>query len=66
MLEHDVDSRPVRVEGGYQPQARSQQDQDQRGYQPQASKPVNIQNLKPPKGGSAIQPPKTDSSKPTR
>lgn len=30
---------------------------EQRGYQPQADRPLNPQELKPPKGGSAIEPP---------
>jgi hypothetical protein len=46
---------------GYQPQAvhgeqRKAVDREQRGYRPQGT-PVNPQDLKPPKGGSAIQPP---------
>ncbi len=33
------------------------------GYQPQASMPIDLKNLKLPKGGSAIQPPKAPSEK---
>jgi len=35
----------------------------ERGYQPQSATPIDPQNLKPPTGGSAIQPPKTPSEK---
>ena len=34
------------------------------GYQPRAQGPVRRENLKPPKGGSAVEPPKTKDSAP--
>jgi len=37
---------------GYRPRG-------QRGYQPQSSRPLDPMKLKPPTGGSAVQPPKS-------
>ena len=49
-----------KTERGYQPRPGTMVD---KGYQPQAATPVDPQNIKPPTGGSAIQPPKTPSEK---
>ena len=40
---------------GYQPLDR--------GYQPKVSAPIDLKNVKLPKGGSAIQPPQAPSEK---
>jgi len=39
---------------GYRPRG-------QRGYQPESSQPLDPMKLKPPTGGSAVQPPKSGS-----
>lgn len=51
-----------KANGGYQPKANP----NDRGYQPSTDKPVNVGNLKPPSGDSAIQPPKSNSSSPNK
>jgi len=43
-------SHPNQYRGGYRPRG-------QYGYQPHAEAPINPKALKPPQGGSAVQPP---------
>ena len=47
------------VEKGFQPQP----DKVEGGYQPRAEAPVDPASLKPPQGGTAIEPPKAAASK---
>jgi len=49
------------VQRGYQPQPVGQEGL---GYQPVAGGPVNPADLKPPKGGTAIEPPQQSSQQP--
>lgn len=48
------------VDAGYQPEV---QELERRGYQPQVSRPLKLEELKPPKGGSAIQRPNSSAPK---
>jgi hypothetical protein len=50
--------KTVPITEGYQPK-----DREERGYQPQANAPLDPKVLKPPTGGTAIQPPKTPKDK---
>jgi len=50
------DNRGGPVSGGCRTQ---QSNLDKRGYQPQSTAPLIPQALKPPSGGSSIQPPKS-------
>ena len=51
-------SRPAVLQEGYQPKAEQT---ERRGYQPQASG-LKPEQLKPPRGDTAIQPPKAPAA----
>lgn len=44
---------------GYRPRG-------QRGYQPQSNTPINPANIKPPTGGSSVQPPRDNGNSSSR
>ncbi|MCI0674572.1 MAG: hypothetical protein L0Y42_02215 [Phycisphaerales bacterium] len=60
---------PRAVMEGYQPRKNTKgyQPEGQRGYQPQSNQPLDPMKLKPPSGGSGIQPPaQTGNSRPKK
>lgn len=49
-------AKPINLQEGYQPKIATI---DNRGDQPQLSAPLNPLHLKPPRGDTAIEPPRT-------
>jgi len=54
-------SQGRQVAGGYKPNLLRLED---RGYQPQLPRPLDPQNLTPPKGDTAVQPPQAPALAP--
>lgn len=55
--------RPLPLQEGYQPKPLSEKgyQPEQTGYEPGSDAPTDIENVKPPSGGSAIQPAPSDT-----
>ena len=54
-MSRERELQPIRLIEGYQPRAKKTQDL---GYQPQGGAGLDPKTLKPPRGDTAIQPPK--------